>query len=83
MEYFDSMHAELYRMYHCFDRAYEQIALLTAKFEELASRYRAANRPLRRQLAVGKHAMRSLIIVYDHYLRLKKGNFASQVQNVR
>ena len=66
------MTSELYCAHRCYDRAYEQIEVLTDKLEELTTRYASSDRPFRRQIAIRKRTMRALIFVYYNYLRLKK-----------
>ena len=66
------MTSELYWAHRCYDRAYEQIEVLTDKLEELTTRYASSDRPFRRQIAIRKRTMRALIFVYYNYLRLKK-----------
>ena len=66
------MTSELYWAHRCYDRAYEQIEVLTDKLEELTTRYASSDRPFRRQIAIRKRTMRALIFVYYNCLRLKK-----------
>ena len=68
------MTSELYWAHRCYDRAYEQIEVLTDKLEELTTRYASSDRPFRRQIAIRKRTMRALIFVYYNYLRLKKSH---------
>ena len=68
------MTSELYWAHRCYDRAYEQIEVLTDKLGELTTRYASSGRPFRRQIAIRKRTMRALIFVYYNYLRLKKSH---------